>query len=30
MEYHGIERLINMMPDDVFLQNFGERACLCK
>lgn len=29
-EYHGIEKLIKMVPDDVLLQNFGERACLCE
>ena len=28
-EYHGVERLIKTVPDDVLLRNFGERACLC-
>ena len=30
MEYHGVERLIKMVPDDVLLRNFGERTCLCE
>ena len=28
-EYHGVERLVKMVADDVLLRNFGERACLC-